>query len=576
MAYRAEVKVKIVLIALALLLQSPLVYARANSLGLSLSLAIYFVLFLALWCSLFAAAMLKSSLLRWALAVVFASGSFFSASFLSAMGQELTYDAFVNLWDARGFAEEAAGQFANDLLWGALEASLLFVGIGLAPKVDERRNNYLGAVPALFLIGLSIMFFFRGGDGGRGLPGTFIAPAYAMLLAYDGSLNDPEPRQPVSLRHMKMRTEGDIVLIVDESIAGQYLDINNPAGVYSGLAQERQNFTIHNFGLAASITHCSTGSNLTLRYGGTRENYRQINATGPSIWAYAKAAGLQTIYIDAQRTGGAYQNGMNDAERVAIDQWVQFDKVAVMNRDQAVADRLAQYLNDEKSQFILINKMGAHFPVQAKYPENRTRFKPVASRQQFVNIVEPTERDTSSVSREEWRLYRNAYRNVVEWNVGAFFDRLFSAVDRSGAVLIYTSDHGQNMHESGEPGNATHCTPEPSIEEGVVPIVVIDGSQTSGVSWRNAALQNRNATSHYRIFPTILGLMGYEPQAVRNAYGERIDAPSTDKLLFNTMFNARLGREPSWKLIDVTQIKALRQDDYVSRDGVTVSRHQAN
>lgn len=569
-------KVKIVLIALSLLLQSPFVFARASSLGLSASLAIYFVLFLASWFSLAAAAMLQSSLLRWALALAFASGSFFSTSFFSAMGQELTYDAFVNLWDARGFAEDAASQFASDLLRGALEASLLLVGIGLAPKADERRSNYLGVVPGFFLIAVSVLFFFRGGEGGRGLPGALVAPAYAMVFAYDGVLNDSGPREPVRIRHVKMRAVNDIVLIVDESIAGQYLDINNPDGVYSGLAQERQNFTIHNFGIAASITHCSTGTNLTLRYGGTRENYRQINATGPSIWAYAKAAGLQTIYVDAQRIGGAYQNGMNDTERNEIDKWVQFDNVSVINRDQAVADRLAQYLNDEKSQFILVNKMGAHFPVQAKYPENRTRFKPVASRQKFVNIVEPTERDTGSVSREEWRLYRNAYRNVIEWNVGAFFDRLFSAVDRSGAVLLYTSDHGQNMHESGEPGNATHCTPEPSIEEGVVPMVVIDGSKTSEVDWRSAALQNRNATSHYRIFPTILALMGYEPQAVRKAYGEGIDAPTPDKLLFNARFNARLGREPTWKLIDPAQIKALRQNDYVRGGGVTVSRNEAN
>lgn len=556
-------KLKLTLIAASLLMLFPLVLARFDGLGLSSSLVFYLVLFCVLSATLIAAAWASWSPLRWALACIFSAGSLFTASFASAMGQELTYDAFTNLWDARGFAGDAASQFRGDLLWGTLQGGLLFLGIGLDPKSKGRHGHVLGGlVPLGALVGLSVLFYVRGGDGARGLPGAFVAPAYAMVLAYDSINNDPGARQPVRLPHVKPRTERDIVLIIDESIAGQYLDINNADGVYSGLASKPQNFAIHNFGIASSITHCSTGSNLTLRFGGTRADYQRINATGPSVWRYAKAAGLPTVYIDAQRTGGAYQNGMDDVERADIDQWIQFDDVPVMDRDQAVAYRLTALLNDGKPQFILVNKMGAHFPVQAKYPESRTRFKPVAPRDGFFGIVEPTVRDTSSVSREEWRLYRNAYRNVLEWNVGAFFDRLFKAAKISNAIIIYTADHGQNLHESGEPGNATHCTPEPAIEEGAVPMVVIEGLQASGINWQGAALRNRNGTSHYRIFPTLLGLMGYEPQAVRKAYGESIDASTRDKLEFNTLFNARLGREPIWKTVEPAQIKALRADDY--------------
>ena len=77
------------------------------------------------------------------------------------------------------------------------------------------------------------------------------------------------------------------------------------------------------------------------RYGGTRADYRRINATGPSLWAYAHRAGLRTVYIDAQRTGGALHNEMSGAERTEIDEFVQFDRVPVRNRDMAAADRLA-------------------------------------------------------------------------------------------------------------------------------------------------------------------------------------------------------------------------------------------
>src|SRR3546814_10073345 len=82
---------------------------------------------------------------------------------------------------------------------------------------------------------------------------------------------------------------------------------------------------IYNYGLAASVTNCSVGSNVTLRYGGTRKDYQRINGTQPSIWAYARKAGLRTVYIDSQRTGGALQNMMTDEERALIDTFLQFD-----------------------------------------------------------------------------------------------------------------------------------------------------------------------------------------------------------------------------------------------------------
>jgi hypothetical protein len=39
---------------------------------------------------------------------------------------------------------------------------------------------------------------------------------------------------------------------------------------------------------------------VTLRYGGARTDYTRINSSLPSIWQYAKKAGLHTAYIDAQ------------------------------------------------------------------------------------------------------------------------------------------------------------------------------------------------------------------------------------------------------------------------------------
>jgi predicted ATP-grasp superfamily ATP-dependent carboligase len=84
-----------------------------------------------------------------------------------------------------------------------------------------------------------------------------------------------------------------------------------------------------------------------LRYGGTRADYIRINSTLPSIWQYAKKAGLRTVYIDAQRTAGNLQNLMTDTEKKDIDEFVQFDQTSVRDRDMAAAAKLIELLNDD-------------------------------------------------------------------------------------------------------------------------------------------------------------------------------------------------------------------------------------
>jgi Sulfatase len=548
--YVENVKLKLSLIAASLLWAFPAALARVDDLGLSFSLLLFLGLFALLLGSIVTAAFVQSPALRWMYALMLASGAAFSASFSNAIGHELTYDGFTNMWNSRAFVGDAFAQFGTGLALGGLHGGLVFFGVGLKPSARTGTiESWRAWVPAITCALMSVLIYKRGGEGTGGLPGAFVAPAFAAVHSFDSVANAPGPRQPVGIARAASKLDHDIVLVVDESIGAAYLDINGLTGVYSGLGVKRAGVAIHNFGVAASITNCSMGSNVALRFGGKRENYRDVNATGPSIWSYAKRAGLQTVYVDAQRTGGAYQNGMDDAERAGIDRWIQFDDVPVMNRDQAVANSLATLLNDGTSQYIFVNKMGGHFPVNAKYPESRKRFKPEAPRDAFAGVAEKSARDVFNGGVEEWRLYRNAYRNTIEWNVGAFFDRLFTRAKLGDAVIIYTSDHGQNLHERGDGGHATHCTPDPAAEEGAVPLVVVTGDAVDVEKWQAAAARGRNASSHYRIFPTLLDQMGYNHAAVQREYGESLDSDRPDTLTFNTLFNARLGRDPVWKTI---------------------------
>lgn len=554
---------KTILLAIGLAFELPDVAARVAMLGLSPPLLLYAGLYCGLVACLWSAAFIRVPVLRWGWALLFALAAVLIGSFQGATADAMSYDAFVTMIHSAGFADDAFAQYAAALGWSSASALFLLPGLGLEPGARTRLPGIIAiAAPLAGLAALSALLFLRGGEGGRGLPNGWVGMAYSSLVAFEAATQPPMTRLPVRIAHDREGQPRDIVLIIDESIAGRYLDINDPAGVRSGLASPPPGITVANFGIAAAITHCSFGSNLTLRHGGTRDAYQRINATMPSIFDYAKRAGFATIHIDAQRTGGALQNGMDDTERRQIDRFIQFDDIPVIDRDMAAADALIAALGNGRRELILVNKMGAHFPVADKYPDSARIFGPALPRGEAAAATDAKIPDKLYSGAGSWRLYRNSYRNSVAWTVGGFFDRLFDRARLDGALIIYTADHGQNLHERGDSGTTTHCSPTPIAEEGAVPLAIIGASP----HWDAAARRHFDASSHYRIFPTLLNAMGYDPAAVRRQYGEALDSPAADPGTFNRLFNARLGRKPLWVRVERAALARPPASDYPGAD----------
>src|SRR3546814_10366562 len=144
-----------------------------------------------------------------------------------------------------------------------------------------RRHLPLGvwlvaATPCLATCALTGLLFLRGGDGARGQPPSFTPIAYLTLAGYENATGDIGKRQSVRLRQARRPLSRNIILIVDESVARHYLDINSPTGVPTPLSGIWPFPRIYNYGLAASVTNCSVGSNVTLRSGGERKDYQRI------------------------------------------------------------------------------------------------------------------------------------------------------------------------------------------------------------------------------------------------------------------------------------------------------------
>ncbi|WP_460116287.1 sulfatase-like hydrolase/transferase [Pseudomonas sp. H2_D02] len=546
---------KEVLLVLYLFRGHDLYLERLAALGFGLATVLFGAMFLALALALWMTAYIRPALVRHLFALAMFVSAVFFETYMRVTDSYLTYSQFVSLVYSGGFIQEAAYQYREVIISAVAGGVLLLLGIALKPRRRLPLPGYVPIVaPVLGVLLLSAVLFVRAGEGARGLPVMYTPLAYLNLFIYETLHNTVGPREPVSLARQSSPIDHDIVLIIDESIAGNYLDINTPSGISTGLKTPPPGVDIFNYGYAASVANCSADTNVTLRYGGTRADYVRINSTQPSIWQYAHQAGLRTVYIDAQRTGGNLQNLMTELEKKAIDQFVQFDQTRVRDRDMAAVAKLVELLGNDRAELVVINKVGAHFPVHDKYPDDFMTYRPALPRGQFQDVSDTGSRDGFNGEKGDWALYRNAYQNTLLWNVGEFFQRLFREGNLTNAVLIYTSDHGQDLHERGNPGLNTHCGGDPVEEEGLVPLVVIQGRQLQTLDWRGTLAQNKDRSSHYNIFPTLLELMGYDPAGIMAHYGKPLNQPTEDDFTFNYRFNARLGAKPAWKHIDLDSI----------------------
>jgi lipid A ethanolaminephosphotransferase len=537
---------------------------RIEGLGPSASLAAFAALYGLFAALLVATAFIRNHPLRIALAAALAGASVFQHSFEWTAAAPLTYESFLNMMAAQGQVAEALAQHGAVLLRAVPVGLLLLVGIALPPRTRIVPAWAALAAPLASFAVMTGLLYLRGGEGTRALPAALPPLSFAALKSFEDLRNPPGPRQKVSIPRSAPLAQGDIVLLVDESIAGNYLDINNAQGVRSGLARPPRAIRATNFGYAASVHFCSANSNLVLRHGGTRETYQEAIARRPSIWAYAKTAGMRTVFIDAQMGKLQLQNMMTRAERREIDQFVQFDGTPVVERDMAAGRMLARLLHNGRREFIYVNKIGAHFPVADKFPDSMARYRPVMKHSSGMGFTWSSDRTGFTGTPREWVEYRNSYRNTLLWNVGTFFDRLLASGDLGGATIIYTSDHGQDLHERGNPGNNTHCgTVKAAQEVGVVPMVVLEDAATQTLDWEAQARARQDGMSHFRIFPSLLALMGYDRKGVKPFYGPALDESDPDEFTYNLVFQTHLGRKPEWQKIDLGEIVSPPVSDYL-------------
>ncbi|MDG2516338.1 sulfatase-like hydrolase/transferase [Lysobacter soli] len=558
----AWIAVKLVLIGAYLLGTNRLLAERVAHIGLQPGLAVFAAVWLLCIVTMLVLAFHARTPARVVWSAIFFLGSTFTLSHALIVSRHLGLIEFEQLLGLIGFAHNLKGFHDAQILQAVAWSALGVIAINLPPWLAPPNSPSLlrwpqrnpGLLQLLPVVAIGAILYLRGGEGSNGFPGQYTTAAFAGVLGAEKVLAPPAPeREDIALPHLGQRPFRHIVLVMDESVRGDYVDLNVEDGVETGLRP--LGTALANFGIAASTANCSATSNASVRYGVTRDSYLKDLQLNPSFWRYAARAGYRTVYIDAQRHDGKLQNFMDPREVGEIDEFVQVGTAFAPDAKDIEAGRLLnRVLLRDRPSFTYVNKMGCHFPYEGKYPTANTLYSPTMSRA-FVS----KETDDGSGYRQaenaeqRWRQV-NSYRNCLAWNTRGFFREALANVDLSDTLIVYTADHGQNFHEDGSPGEQTHCTiGTASPGEGRIPLATITRNAELSPLLRDAARRNHDRGSAFNVYPTLLALMGYGPPAAgANFEADLLGTLPEDNTRFLSTYFVRFGREPVWNSIGRT------------------------
>jgi len=556
----AQLAIKLFLLGLFLYGTNHGLLERIRKIGLQPGLVVFAAIWLTAVLAIAAVAFHPKRRVRWPWTALLVAGSMFSLSFQLITAKSLSFNDFERLIGLIEFSDAVFGFYGQFLLIAGIWSLLGAVAMNIPPFADLsahgralRPLRHVVLLQILPIVTISLILYGRGGHGDRGLPVQYTPLAYATILGVEKLTEPPVPeRKAVALNSNGQSTIRNVIVIMDESVRGDFLDINAPSEVRSNLKLAGD--ALVNFGIASSHCNCSAETNVSLRYGVGKEHYLRDLKVNPSIWDYAKKAGYATTYIDGQRHHGNLHNFMDQRELARIDQFIQLDAaIQPHQRDPDVARRLRQVLAGPGRNFVYINKSGCHFPYEGKYPDANRQFTPTTL-PAYSGGHDPTVPMSLWKNDPQERLrFVNSYRNCVAWNTGEFFDVLLRDLDLKDTVIAYTSDHGQDFHEDRSSGNGTHCTTGPTVgSEGMVPLAFITRDPDMQKQLRKAVQLNHERASQFNIFPTLLLFMGYRAEDIASAGTFEPSLmgllPNNNQRFLSTYF-VRFGQEPVWNPI---------------------------
>jgi glucan phosphoethanolaminetransferase (alkaline phosphatase superfamily) len=388
---------------------------------------------------------------------------------MTALDFWTAFNSPLSLWN------EAIGMYIN---WSALVITVTFV-LGVAYNWKKQRSRWFPEVILAIFVAASLLFqTYTPYDLATG--NSVIK--FTQLLGRI-HLSDQKFIKRESIPQIEHKPpENNILLVIDESLRGDHLSINNyPRETTPTLKRLMEQGSIKNWGIAVASATCSYSSNPQILTGFLlKAGEYNLVSSWPTIFQYANAMGYRTYYLDAQEN--YMWNGLTPKDQKYIDIWKSAKDFGENNlSDKKAAQYIWQEIHNSNGNFIVLNKKGMHIKYENNYPVGDGHWFPT-----------PMERNY----RKFPSFVINAYDNAVNYNLENFFQSLLpEGKPLPNTVILYTSDHGETLQEKGEAWS--HC--HDSSPEAAVPLFMV--GETEHLP------DLKYQASHSNIFPTLLDLM---------------------------------------------------------------------
>lgn len=458
-------------------------------------------------------ALLPGVLARWLLALfsVIAAGGFaFSELYHAAMTPDMIRNAIET------DSGEAMGLMSPRLLVYFLLCALppVWLSLRLVPKamsIRSRAGLLLWALTALIAGGAALMtdfssiaIYMRNNHQAR----YFIAPqnvisSFVRTVTSDGSASAVKERKVVdpSPKLLSARTFGRPVVVI--TVVGETARASSWG--LDGYTRDTTPRLSAEKGLVNfyDVTSCGTSTAVSVpcifsEVG--HSNYdRDRILSEEQLPSLMHRAGVSSIWIDNQSGSKGAATGIKE---ISAKDLLPKDMAAGLVDDDALPPALNAALQDVKGPTsIYLHMMGSHGPEYAKrYPEAFSKWGPVC-----------TKSDLRSCSLSE---LRNAYDNSILFTDSVLSNMIeeLKAHNDFDSVLVYFSDHGESLGESGfflhgapyalAPDDQTH-----------VPMVMwfSDGfTKRTGLDLSCLKARAAKSASHDNVFATLLQLNGVQ------------------------------------------------------------------
>ena len=319
----------------------------------------------------------------------------------------------------------------------------------------------------------------------------------------------------------KTKQPNNIIVIVDESIRGDLVSLNNDK------LKEEQPFLysfkkdIINFGNLYSVANCSDRANIMILAGVSidKENNKpKYNlALTPTLLQYMRNAGYKVHFLDAVSQDLFY--GLHGYDRQFIDDHKTFYKENKLERDLIVLEEVKKILSQSGKHFIYIVKQGMHFPYQENFNHNKPQHSEWG-------------RNKKENGEKTHKEFFNTYMNGLKVTANDYMKKMVESIGTTDTVVFYQSDHGVNIVPDKNKNHIrlTHC--EFTLNH-YKEIYNVPGFMYSPNKKYYTGFQNlKNGYSSKHMMPTVLEIAGYDSKDYIEYYGTSFKNPSEEIPLF--------------------------------------------